>query len=104
MDYAFEIWNDELKAKMHSLIDYLFENGICFELSHTYGFNEYERDKGDDRIKMVMFKRQFCIGLKEPKFYMIHEYLGDRCRRVVDRIDFKTFEEMQNKIEELTNK
>lgn len=103
MSYEFEIWNDELKTKMHSLIDYLFENGISFSLTHTFGFNEYERDKGDDLIKMVMFKRQFCIGLKESKFYMVHDYLGDGCKRVIDRTDFKTFEEMRTKIEEFTN-
>ena len=103
MSYEFEIWNDELKTKMHSLIDYLFENGVSFSLTHTFGFNEYERDKGEDQIKLVMFKRYFGISLTQPKFYMVHDHLGDGCKRVIDRTEFKTFEEMRNKIEELTN-
>ena len=82
---------------MHSLIDYLFENGVSFSLTHTFGFNEYERDKGEEQIKLVMFKRYFGISLTQPKFYMVHDHLGEKCTRVVDRTDFNSLEELEKK-------
>lgn len=103
MDYPFEMWSDELKEQMHKLIDDLFETGISFTMHHTYGFNQYERDKGNDLIEMILLKRHFYIGIKEPVFYMVHDHLGEKCTRVVDRTDFNSLEELEKKIEELLN-
>ena len=97
-------WTDPIKTKVHGLIDELFKAGIPFELRHSFGYNSYDEEKtDDDRIEMVLFKRRFVIGLEKPMFYMIHDHLGDGCKRVIDRIDFKTFEELHDKIAEIAS-
>ena len=97
-------WTDPIKTQVHGLIDELFNAGITFELRHSFGYNAYEEEKtDDDRIEMILLKRRFVIGLEKPMFYMIHDHLGDECKRVIDRTDFKTFEELHDKIAELAS-
>lgn len=104
MDLQIVNWSEPLKTQMHNLIDELFEAGITFELGHSFGYNSYEKEKtDDDRIEMHLFKRHFVIGLTKPMFYMIHDHLGDGRKRVIDRFDFKTFDELREKIIEIAN-
>ncbi len=100
MDYPFEVWQEPLKRDMFVLIDYLHCEGINFTMEHTFGLNRFEESRDIDYIMLTLFKRSFFIGIKEPKFYMIHAYLGDGCRRVVDRTDFESFDEMFKWIKE----
>jgi len=104
MSLEIDNWTEPLKTQMHNLIDELFEAGITFELRHSFGYNSYvDEDSKDDRLEMVMFRRRFVIGLSKPMLYMIHDHLGDGCKRVIDRTDFKSFEELREKIIELAN-
>ena len=84
-----------LKTQMHLLIDYFLNEGIGFEMRHTYGYNMYDEER-DDQIELNAFKRHFYIGITIPKFYMVHSYLGKGNRLQEDRLEFKSFDEMFN--------
>ena len=80
---------------MHLLIDYFLDEGIAFNIHHTFGYNLYDEER-DDQIEITAFKRQFCIGITNPKFYMVYSHLGKGNRLQEDRLEFKSFDEMFN--------
>ena len=91
--------SDSLKSQIHELIDYFLNEGIGFEMRHTYGYNMYDEER-DDQIEINAFKRQFYIGITVPKFYMVHSYLGKGNCLQEDRLEFKSFDEMVKSIKE----
>ena len=84
-----------LKTQIHLLVDYFLNEGIGFEMRHTYGYNMYDEER-DDQIEINAFKRHFYIGITVPKFYMVHSYLGKGNCLQEDRIEFKSFDEIFN--------
>jgi hypothetical protein len=91
--------SDSLKSQIHELIDYFLNEGIGFEMRHTYGYNMYDEER-DDQIEINAFKRHFYIGIIAPKFYMVHSYLGKGNRLQEDKLEFKSFDEMVKSIKE----
>lgn len=91
--------SDSLKSQIHELIDYFLNEGIGFEMRHTYGYNMYDEER-DDQIEINAFKRHFYISITAPKFYMVHSYLGKGNRLQEDKLEFKSFDEMVKSIKE----
>lgn len=94
MQGSIEKIQEPLKTQLRELLDWLFDNGVWFSSRHTYGYNMYEHENENDFIEMNMYKRFFYIGISEPKFYMIHDHLGQHCKRCVDRTDYNSFQEI----------
>ena len=91
--------SESSKTQMHELVDYFLDEGIAFNLRHTFGYNMFDKEN-DDQLEIAAFKRHFCIGITKPKFYMVHSHLGKGNCLQEDRIEFKTFDEMFKWIKE----
>lgn len=81
-------WDEKTRDAVFNIINLLFCCGICVEIDHTYAYED------TDEILLNFLKRQWYIGLKTGKCYMVHRTLGDHCKLVEDREDFKSVEDM----------
>jgi hypothetical protein len=76
-------WDEKTRDAVFNIINLLFCCGICVEIDHTYVYED------TDEILLNFLKRQWYIGLKTGKCYMVHRTLGDHCKLVEDREDFR---------------
>lgn len=79
-------WDEKTRDAVFNIINLLFCCGIYVTIDHTYEEN--------DEILLNFLKRQWYIGLKTGECYMVHRTLGDHCKLVEDREDFKSVEDM----------